>query len=185
MREVENPSMMLLEGRNVDISGSAIVCTMEGSRGVMAEIQALVTPTGFGNPRRMTNGIDVNRVLLLIAVLEKRARMKLSKSDIYVNVAGGLRIDETAVDLGICAAVAKSQADIPLPPDMIFIAEVCLCGELRDVSQLEKRINEATKLGIKSAIVPNQSLRGVNIPDGFAAYGIKTISDMINMLRRK
>ena len=185
LREVENPSMMLLEGRNVDISGSAIVCTMEGSRGVMAEIQALVTPTGFGNPRRMTNGIDVNRVLLLIAVLEKRARMNLSNSDIYVNVAGGLRIDETAVDLGICAAIATSQADIPLPPDMIFIGEVGLGGELRGVSQLEKRINEAAKLGFKSAIVPKQSLRGVKIPDGFAAYGIKTISEMINMLRRK
>ena len=185
LREVENPSMMLLEGRNVDISGSAIVCTMEGSRGVMAEIQALVTPTGFGNPRRMTNGIDVNRVLLLIAVLEKRARMNLSNSDIYVNVAGGLRIDETAVDLGICAAVATSQADIPLPPDMIFIGEVGLGGELRGVSQLEKRINEAAKLGFKSAIVPKQSLRGVKIPNGFAAYGIKTISEMINMLRRK
>ena len=161
LREVENPSMMLLE------------------------IQALVTPTGFGNPRRMTNGIDVNRVLLLIAVLEKRARMNLSNSDIYVNVAGGLRIDETAVDLGICAAVATSQADIPLPPDMIFIGEVGLGGELRGVSQLEKRINEAAKLGFKSAIVPKQSLRGVKIPDGFAAYGIKTISEMINMLRRK
>ena len=185
LREVENPSMMLLEGRNVDISGSAIVCTMEGSRGVMAEIQALVTPTGFGNPRRMTNGIDVNRVLLLIAVLEKRARMNLSNSDIYVNVAGGLRIDETAGDLGICAAVATSQSDIPLPPDMIFIGEVGLGGELRGVSQLEKRINEAAKLGFKSAIVPKQSLRGVKIPDGFAAYGIKTISEMINMLRRK
>lgn len=151
----------------------------------MAEIQALVTPTGFGNPRRMTNGIDVNRVLLLIAVLEKRARMNLSNSDIYVNVAGGLRIDETAVDLGICAAVATSQADIPLPPDMIFIGEVGLGGELRGVSQLEKRINEAAKLGFKSAIVPKQSLRGVKIPNGFAAYGIKTISEMINMLRRK
>ena len=185
LREVENPSMMLLEGRNVDISGSAIVCTMEGSRGVMAEIQALVTPTGFGNPRRMTNGIDVNRVLLLIAVLEKRARMNLSNSDIYVNVAGGLRIDETAVDLGICAAVATSQADIPLPPDMIFIGEVGLGGELRGVSQLEKRINEAAKLGFKSAIVPKQSLRGVKIPNGFAAYGIKTISEMDNMLARK
>ncbi len=137
----------------------------------------------FVNPRRMTNGIDVNRVLLLIAVLEKRARMNLSNSDIYVNVAGGLRIDETAVDLGICAAVATSQADIPLPPDMIFIGEVGLGGELRGVSQLEKRINEAAKLGFKSAIVPKQSLRGVKIPDGFAAYGIKTISEMINMLR--
>lgn len=185
LREVENPSMMLLEGRNTNISGSAIVCTMEGSRGVMAEIQALVTPTGFGNPRRMANGIDLYRSLLLIAVLEKRARMNLSNSDVYLNVAGGLRIDETAVDLGICAAIATSQADIPLPSDMIFIGEVGLGGELRGVSQLEKRIAEAAKLGFRSAIVPKQSLRGVKVPEGFAAYGIKTVSEMINMLRRK
>lgn len=185
LTEVENPSMMLLEGRNSDISGSAIVCTMEGSRGVMAEIQALVTPTGFGNPRRMANGVDLYRLLLLVAVLEKRAKMNLSNSDIYLNVAGGLRIDETAVDLGICAAVATSQADIPLPPDMIFIGEVGLGGELRGVSQIEKRIAEAAKLGFKSAIVPKQSLRGVKVPEGFAAYGIRTVSEMINMLRRK
>ncbi len=183
--EVENPSAMLLEGRNADISGSAIVCAMEGSRGVMAEIQALVTPTGFGNPRRMANGIDLYRLLLLIAVLEKRARMNLSNSDVYLNIAGGLKIDETAVDLGICAAVAASQSDIPLPSDMIFIGEVGLGGELRGVSQLEKRISEAAKLGFTSAIVPKQSLKGVNIPDGFAAYGIRTVSEMINMLRRK
>lgn len=183
--EVENPSAMLLEGRNADISGSAIVCAMEGSRGVMAEIQALVTPTGFGNPRRMSNGIDLYRLLLLIAVLEKRARMNLSNSDVYLNIAGGLKIDETAVDLGICAAVAASQSDIPLPSDMIFIGEVGLGGELRGVSQLEKRISEAAKLGFTSAIVPKQSLKGVNIPDGFAAYGIRTVSEMINMLRRK
>lgn len=185
LTEVENPSAMLLEGRNTDISGSSIVCAMEGSRGVMAEIQALVTPTGFGNPRRMANGIDLYRLLLLIAVLEKRARMNLSNSDVYLNVAGGLKIDETAVDLGICAAVAASQSDIPLPADMIFIGEVGLGGELRGVSQLEKRINEAHKLGFKSAIVPKQSLRGVKVPEGFAAYGIRTISEMINMLRRK
>lgn len=185
LTEVENPSAMLLEGRNTDISGSAIVCAMEGSRGVMAEIQALVTPTGFGNPRRMANGIDLYRLLLLIAVLEKRARMNLSNSDVYLNVAGGLKIDETAVDLGICAAIATSQSDIPLPSDMIFIGEVGLGGELRGVSQLEKRINEAAKLGFKSAIVPKQSLRGVKVPEGFAAYGIRTVSEMINMLRRK
>ena len=130
----------------------------EGSRGVMAEIQALVTPTGFGNPRRMTNGIDVNRVLLLIAVLEKRARMNLSNSDIYVNVAGGLRIDETAVDLGICAAVATSQADIPLPPDMIFIGEVGLGGELRGVSQLESVLMRRLNWGLSRRLCRNNRL---------------------------
>ena len=185
LREVENPSLMLLEGRNADISGSAIVCAMEGSRGVMAEIQALVTPTGFGNPRRMANGIDMYRSLMLIAVLEKRARMNLSNSDVYINVAGGLKIDETAVDLGVCAAIAASQADIALPEDMIFIGEVGLGGELRGVSQTEKRLGEAAKLGFKSAILPKQSLRGVKVPEGFAAYGIRTVAEMINMLRKK
>ncbi len=185
LREVKNPSMMLLDERNADVSGSAVVCTMEGSRGVMAEIQALVTPTGFGNPRRMANGIDMYRMMMLIAVLEKRARMNLSNSDVYVNVAGGLRIDETGVDLGICAAIATSQADITLPSDMIFIGEVGLGGELRGVSQLEKRLSEAAKLGFKSAFVPKRSLKGVKIPDGFAVHGIRTISEMINMLRKK
>lgn len=183
--EVENPSMMLLEGREADTSGSCIVCTMEGSRGVMAEIQALVTPTGFGNPRRMSAGIDLNRLILLIAVLEKRARMNLSNSDVYVNVAGGLRIDETAVDLGICAAIATSQADVTLPSDMIFIGEVGLGGELRAVAQLEKRLNEAAKLGFKSAIVPKQSLKGVKIPEGFAAYGVRTLAETVAMIRKK
>lgn len=185
LREVENPSMMLLEGRNDSVSGSCIVCALEGSRGVMAEIQALVTPTGFGNPRRMSNGIDLYRVQMLIAVLEKRARMNLSNSDVYINVAGGLRIDETAVDLGVCAAVASSQMDVPLPSDMMFIGEVGLGGELRNVAQLEKRISEAAKLGFTSAIVPKQSLKGVRIPDGFTAYGVRTIGETINMIRRK
>ena len=185
LREVENPSMMLLEGRNTDISGSAIVCAMEGSRSVLAEVQALVTPTGFGNPRRMANGIDLYRSMMLIAILEKRARMNLSNSDVYINVAGGLKIDETAVDLGVCAAIATSQADIALPADMVFIGEVGLGGELRGVSQLEKRLSEAAKLGFKSAFVPKQSLRSVKVPDGFAAYGIRTVGEMINMLRKK
>lgn len=184
LEEVANPSMALLEGRGEDTSGSCIVCTMEGSRGVMAEIQALVAPTGFGNPRRMSSGIDLNRVILLIAVLEKRARMNLSNSDVYINVAGGLRIDETAVDLGICAAIATAQADRPIPPDMIFIGEVGLGGELRAVTQLEKRLSEAAKLGFKSAIVPKQSLKDITVPKGFAAFGVKTLAETIAMLRK-
>ncbi len=181
--EVDDPSKMLLEGRSADISGNSVICTMEGTRGVMAQIQALVTPTGFGNPRRMSAGIDLNRVILLIAVLEKRARMNLSSSDVYINVAGGLKIDERAADLGICAAIASGQSDIALPPDMIFIGEVGLGGELRSVSQLEKRISEAAKLGFSSAIVPKQSLRGVKIPDNFAAYGVQTIAEVMQLIR--
>lgn len=182
--EVENPSKMLLEGRPGDISGSAIVCAMEGTRGVLAEVQALVTPTGFGNPRRMSAGIDLNRVLLLTAVLEKRARMNLGSSDIYINVAGGLKIDETAADLGICAAIAASRADAVIPPDMVFIGEIGLGGELRSVSGLEKRLAEAANLGFKTAITPCQNMRGIRVPKGIRVLGAKTVSDAISMFRK-
>ncbi|MGM9935981.1 MAG: DNA repair protein RadA [Candidatus Ornithomonoglobus sp.] len=182
--EVANPSQMLLEGRPENISGSAIVCAMEGSRGVLAEIQALVTPTGFGNPRRMSAGIDLNRVFLLIAVLEKRARMNLSNSDVYINVAGGLRIDETAVDLGVCAAIAASMSDSVIPSDMLFIGEVGLGGELRAVAQVEKRLTEAANLGFKTAVVPKQCLRGMTPPEGIKVFGIRTIGEAIAMFRK-
>ena len=185
LMEVENPSAHLLEGRNENVSGSAIICAMEGSRGVLAEIQALVTPTGFGNPRRMSSGIDLNRLFLLIAVLEKRARVNLSNSDVYINVAGGLRIDETAVDLGICAAIVTGQTDTQIPSDMIFIGEVGLGGELRGVSQLEKRLTEASKLGFKTAIVPRQSLKGVRIPDELNVFGVSTLIEAISLIRKK
>lgn len=181
--EVENPSAMLLEGRSESSSGSSIVCTMEGSRGVLAEIQALVTPTGFGNPRRMSSGIDLNRVILMIAVLEKRARVSLSNYDVYINVAGGLRIDETAVDLGLCAAIMTGKSDIQIPSDMIFIGEVGLGGELRSISRLEKRLAEAAKLGFKTAIVPALSLRGVHVPSGINAVGVKTVREALNRLK--
>lgn len=181
--EVLNPSQMLLDGRGDDISGSAIVCAMEGSRGILAEIQALVTPTGFGNPRRMSAGIDLNRILLLVAVMEKLARVNLSNSDVYINVAGGLRIDETAVDLGICIAIWASKADFVIPHDVMFIGEVGLGGELRAISKLEKRLTEAHNLGFKTAIVPKQSLRGVTIPKGLTVYGVRTVSEAINFFK--
>lgn len=183
--EVENPSAMLLEGRSENNSGSSIICALEGSRGVLAEVQALVTPTGFGNPRRMSAGIDINRVILMIAVLEKRARINLSNSDVYINVAGGLRIDETAADLGICAAIVTGQTDTQIPPDMMFVGEVGLGGELRSVSQLEKRLAEAAKMGFKSAVVPKQSLRGINVPENFSVIGAKTLAEVVSLIRKK
>lgn len=183
--EVENPSQMLLEGRPCDISGSAIVCAMEGTRGILAEVQALVTPTGFGNPRRMSSGIDLNRVLLLTAVLEKRAKINLSNCDIYINTAGGLKLDETAVDLGICAAIASSKTDSVIPPDVMFIGEVGLGGELRTVAKLEKRLAEAAKLGFKTAIVPKQSLTKISLPKDIKVYGASNINEVINIFRRK
>ncbi|MDO4618474.1 MAG: DNA repair protein RadA [Clostridia bacterium] len=183
--EVENPSAMLLEGRSENNSGSSIICTMEGTRSVLAEVQALVTPTGFGNPRRMSSGIDLNRVFLLIAVLEKRAKMHLSASDVYINVAGGLRIMETAADLGICAAIATGQTDTCIPPDMVFIGEVGLSGEIRSVSQLLKRLTEAKKLGFKTAVVPKQSLKNTKTPDGMAVIGVSTLKEAIELIRKK
>ena len=183
LSEVENPSAMLLEGRNIQCSGSSIVSTMEGSRSVLAEVQALVTATGFGNPRRMASGIDLNRLILMIAVLEKRAGIRLSNSDVYINVAGGLRIDETAVDLGLCAAIVSAHNDIVIPPDMTFVGEVGLGGELRAVSHLEKRITEAAKLGFTAAIVPKQSLKGVKVPDGFKVYGATSVSQAVQYIK--
>ena len=181
LAEVENPSAMLLEGRQENSSGSSVVCAMEGSRGVLAEIQALVTPTGFGNPRRMSSGIDINRLILMIAVLEKRAGIRLSNSDVYINVAGGLKIDETAIDLGLCAAIVSGVRDISLPADMIFIGEVGLGGELRSVSQLEKRLAEACKMGFTRAVVPKSSMRGMRIPEGMEVYGAKTLAEAISV----
>lgn len=178
--EVENPSKMLLDGRAENSSGSAIVCTMEGSRGVLAEIQALVTPTGFGNPRRMSSGIDLNRVILMIAVLEKRAKVSLSNYDVYVNVAGGLRIDETAIDLGLCAAIATGKKDIQIPADTVFIGEVGLSGELRGVSRPEKRVAEAAKLGFKTAVMPAYSAKGITPPPGLKIIGVKSVSEALS-----
>ncbi len=185
LSEVANPSAMLLEGRNIQCSGSSIVCTMEGTRGVLAEVQALVTPTGFGNPRRMSSGIDLSRVILMLAVLEKRAGVRLSNSDVYINVAGGLRIDETAVDLGLCAAIVSGFKDIIIPSDMIFIGEVGLGGELRAVSHLEKRLFEAAKMGFTSAIVPKQSLKGIKVPDGFKAMGAVSIAQAVHFIKNQ
>ncbi len=179
--EVENPSAMLLEGRGENTSGSAVVCAMEGSRGVLAEIQALVSTTGFGNPRRMSSGIDINRVLLMTAVLEKRAKLRLSNHDIYINVAGGLRIDETAIDLGICIAIATGLKDVCLPPDVIYLGEVGLGGELRSISQVEKRLVEAAKLGFKKAIIPKASMRGVTVPDSIQVFPASTVSEALSI----
>lgn len=182
--QVENPSKMLLDGRSDNNSGSSIVCTMEGSRGVLAEIQALVTPTGFGNPRRMASGVDINRVILMIAVLEKRAKVSLSNYDVYVNVAGGLRIDETAIDLGLCAAIVTGKKDIQIPDDLVFIGEVGLGGELRGVSQLEKRLTEAAKLGFKTAIVPSQSMRGLTTPKDMTVIPVKTVYEALSKITK-
>lgn len=183
LEEVENPSATLLEGRQKNSPGSAVVSTIEGSRGVLAEIQALVAPSGFGNPRRMANGIDYNRFAMLTAVLERRAGIKLFNSDIYVNVAGGLKLLEPAVDLGICIAIASAELDRPISADVVFIGEVGLNGELRTVSQLGKRLSEAAKMGFKTAVAPSRALKNITVPKQIKAVGITNLYEAIKILK--
>lgn len=152
--EVKNPSAAFLEGRQKDSLGSIVVPTMEGSRSFLVEIQALTTATNFGYPKRTASGLDLNRLNLMIAVLNKYANLKLDSQDVFVNVVGGFRISEPAVDLGICLAIASSKQKKAIPNDLISIGEVGLSGEIRGVNFLEKRIKEAEKLGFKKVILP-------------------------------
>lgn len=154
LREVENPSGAMLMGRPKNVPGSAVVCTVTGSRPILAEVQALVAPTGASNPRRMGTGIDYNRMAMLIAVMEKRLGLSLQNMDVYINVAGGLKITEPAADLAIISAVVSAYTGKPVPEDMAAIGETGLTGEIRNVNQLDKRIAELEKMGFKKCIVP-------------------------------
>lgn len=160
--EVLNPSEMLLSERPEDAPGSAVVCSIEGSRPILAEIQALVAPTGFGIPRRMTSGYDISRLNLLIAVLEKRVALKLCDQDVYVNVIGGIKVDEPAADLSLMAAIVSSLKSMVIPKDMVFLGEVGLTGELRSISNAQKRVTESQKMGFKEIILPKENARGID-----------------------
>ncbi|HEX5031237.1 MAG TPA: DNA repair protein RadA [Candidatus Eisenbacteria bacterium] len=157
LAEVENPSERLLKDRGESVPGSAVVATIEGSRPLLVEVQALVAPTHFANPQRVAQGIDARRLAVVIAVLEKRAGLSLAGADVFVNVAGGIRLEEPAADLGLALALASSFRDRPLRPDLVAIGEVGLGGELRPVPQLERRLAEARRLGFRAAIVPKRS----------------------------
>lgn len=152
--EVENPSMMLISGKPQNVSGTCVACLMEGSRPILAEVQSLVTPSGFGNPRRMATGIDYGRMAMLIAVLEKRCGYFLGNMDCYTNVIGGLRIDETAADLSIALAIVSSLKDVVVPEKTLAFGEIGLAGEIRSVNCCEQRIKEASKLGFEKCIIP-------------------------------
>lgn len=161
LKEVPNPSEYMLDGRPDGASGSVVACSMEGTRPVMIEIQALVCRTNFGFPRRTANGTDFNRVNLLMAVLEKRGRMKLAECDAYVNITGGIRMTEPAVDLGIVTAIISSYRDTPIDNKLVVFGEVGLSGEIRSVSQAAQRIKEAAKLGFEKVMLPAGCLRAV------------------------
>ncbi|MEG1075028.1 MAG: DNA repair protein RadA [Ruthenibacterium sp.] len=165
LKEIANPSKLLLEGRPLGISGNCVACTMEGSRPILSEIQSLVTKTGFGTPRRAASGFDYNRMNLLIAVLEKRAGYFLGNLDVYINIVGGLQLDETACDLSVCMAIISSLLDKAIPDDLIAIGEVGLGGELRNVTNLDYRLREAQRMGFGRAIVPKHSLSQVDVKD--------------------
>jgi DNA repair protein RadA/Sms len=158
--EVPNPSAAFLSDRPPGASGAAVVCTLEGSRPLLVEVQALVNPSAFGTPRRATSGVDYNRLLLLLAVLEKHAGLGFSQADVYANAAGGVRVDEPAADLGIALAVASSYRSTALDPKTVFCGELGLAGEVRPVPQLGRRLGEASKLGFVRAFVPKAGLSG-------------------------
>ena len=169
LKDVENPSSLFLEGRTDEAPGSCVFCSMEGSRPILAEIQALVTRTNFGMPRRAAIGLDYNRMVLQVAVLEKRLGLPLSSSDIYVNVAGGLRLDEPAVDLAVCLAIASSYRNCPGAPRTVVFGEVGLTGEIRGVSFAQQRIREAKKLGFERVVLPKANIKQLTDPAGVSA----------------
>ena len=185
LREVSNPSEMLLADRPVNTAGNCAVCTVEGTRPLVAEIQALVTPTSFPAPRRTSNGIDYNRAYLILAVLEKRLGLKFSANDVYLNVTGGMRIDEPASDLGIALALISSLTDRPIPDDLIAIGELGLSGEIRGVANIEGRIREAARLGFTTAVVPAHNLKACDGVNGIKVVSAKNVYDILKFLKPK
>ncbi len=175
LEEVLNPSEIFLEERSDGAAGSIVVASMEGTRPVLVELQALISPTSFGNPRRMATGVDHNRVSLLMAVLEKRVGMLLQNQDAYLNVAGGIRLDEPAIDLAIALSIASSFRNQVTNPMDVAIGEVGLTGEIRRVSRIEQRVNEAAKLGFKRVIIPEKNLGGWTYPSNIQIIGVPTL----------
>lgn len=185
LTEVENPSEFMLSGRPQNASGSVVACALEGTRPILMEIQALVCRSNFGMPRRTAAGLDYNRVNLLMAVLEKRSGLPLSNYDAYVNIAGGIRMNEPAADLGIVLAIASSYKNRAVPEDTIVFGEVGLSGEVRAVSMPEQRVAEARKLGFKTCIIPEVSLKSLGEPLdklGISVVGVRSVNQVINML---
>ena len=177
--EVPNPSKFLLEGRPDGACGTCVACVMEGSRPILAEVQALASKTTFNVPRRTSDGFDYNRAVLLMAVAEKRGGMKLSAFDVYINVIGGLQLDEPSADLPVVLAVASSYRDQPIANDLIAIGEVGLTGEIRSVSNMNQRLAEVSRLGFERCIIAKNSSDKLEIPDGLTVYRVKNLQEAI------
>lgn len=181
LNEVLNPSEMFLQERSQGAAGSSIVASMEGTRPILVEIQSLVTPTSFNYPKRMATGVEQNRVQLLMAVLEKRMGFMLQSQDAYIKVAGGVKLDEPAIDLAVLTSIVSSFKDEAVKPTDCFIGEVGLTGEVRRVSRIEQRVQEAVKLGFTRAIVPKSNMGGWEYPKGIDIQGVETIAEALRI----
>jgi len=182
LEEVSNPSELFLAERSQRTTGSVVVSSLEGSRPILIELQALVTSTSFAMPKRMANGVEQNRVSLLLAVMEKRLGMHLAGQDVYVNVVGGLHIDEPAIDLGIVASVTSSLRDVPIEPGLLVLGEVGLGGEVRAIGQAEMRIREAAKMGFKRCLLPERNLAKLEARDGIELIGIREVGEALDVV---
>ena len=184
LAEVENPSAMMLSGRMSDVSGGCITCIIEGTRPILAEVQGLVAATGFGNARRTAAGFDYNRLNLLLAVLEKRLGLMFSNLDTYINIVGGIRLDEPAADLAVAMALVSGLRDIPIDENTIAFGEIGLSGELRSVPRAQARVNEAERMGFTRCILPTACLRQINsTPGGIKLIGVKRLSDAVAFIK--
>ncbi|MDO4799610.1 MAG: DNA repair protein RadA [Bacillota bacterium] len=177
--DVDNPSKLFLAGGSKNEAGSVILPALEGSRTVLVELQCLVSASNFNNPRRMAMGIDFNKLVLLIAVLEKRGGLMLYQHDVYLNVVGGVELEEPSLDLAVVMAIASSYKNFVVPSEMVILGEVGLTGEIRAVSHVQQRINEAARMGFTKAIVPHGNLEGLQKPDGFSVVGLRHIGELL------
>lgn len=187
LAQIENPSQVMLEGRPIGISGTCVACMIEGTRPVLSEVQALVTKTSFPSPRRTTSGFDYNRLYLLLAVLEKRSGYVFGTQDVYVNIIGGLKLDETACDLPVCLALASGLIDLPIEEKTLAVGEVGLGGEVRSVTHLETRLREAQRIGFDTAIVPKHNLKMIDPQQfpGLRLVGVSYLREAINAIKLK
>lgn len=182
LREVANPSEFMLNGKPEDASGSVVVCSMEGTRPILIEIQALVCHSNFGIPRRQTTGTDFNRVNLLMAVLEKRLGLQMGNCDAYVNIAGGMKVLEPAIDLGIAMAVTSSFKNRAIDDEMLVVGEVGLSGEVRAVSQIQTRVQEAKKLGFTTCVIPKVCMESVKEMKGIKIIGVSNVREAVDLI---
>lgn len=183
LTEVKNPSEVFLSDQSKDITGSAITASMEGTRPILLEVQALVTPSHYGNPQRVATGFDYRRLSILLAVLEKRAKLAMSSSNVFLNIAGGLRIDEPAIDLAICCAIVSSLKDFSISGNIAIIGEVGLGGEVRGVGNIEKRISEAEKLGFEKIIIPEKNKKGLKTFQDISVIATNNLMDTLNIIK--